>query len=67
MRVEVSMQKQDITLIKSVHKGCTICSSSDAVYLMQTTQQKEHFKAMVKTGLYFDKAKKSLDLKNEDK
>ncbi|KAL3131962.1 hypothetical protein ABBQ38_007658 [Trebouxia sp. C0009 RCD-2024] len=32
-----------------------------------TTQQKEHFKAMVKTGLYFDKAKKSLDLKNEDK
>ncbi|KAL3163425.1 hypothetical protein ABBQ32_009803 [Trebouxia sp. C0010 RCD-2024] len=31
-----------------------------------TTQQKEHFKAMVKTGLYFDKAKKSLDLKNED-
>lgn len=36
-------------------------------YLMQTTQQKEHFKAMVKTGLYFDKVKKSLDLKSEDK
>lgn len=36
------------------------------VFFVQTAQQKEHFKAIVKTGLHFDKAKKTLELKSED-
>lgn len=38
-----------------------------SVFLLQTAQQKEHFKSMVKTGLHFDKAKKTLGLNSEDK
>lgn len=38
----------------------------NSVLVSQTAQQKEHFKAIVKTGLHFDKAKKTLELKSED-